>query len=142
MEPEKTVFEMVGGDAAFRSLVDSFYQFVSEDEELRQMFPADLEPGKQWQFLFLTQFFGGPARYSEMRGHPRLRMRHNPFPIDQDARDRWFAHMCRAIDVAGITEPARSIMRDYFERGSTFMINAESGATNLMHWQPEKKDDP
>ena len=142
MGNEQTVYDMVGGDDAFRKLVDYFYQFVSEDDQLRHMFPPDLEPGKQWQFLFLTQFFGGPARYSEERGHPRLRMRHNPFQIDQHARDRWFAHMCRAIDEAGIQEPARGIMRDYFERGSTFMINAESHADNLMHWQSLKNDKP
>ena len=61
MGNEQTVYDMVGGDDAFRKLVDYFYQFVSEDDQLRHMFPPDLEPGKQWQFLFLTQFFGGPV---------------------------------------------------------------------------------
>lgn len=140
IEDEQTVYDMVGGDAVFQKLVDHFYAKVAEDTVLRPLFPSDLEPGKHWQFLFLTQFFGGPARYEVKRGHPRLRMRHSPFMIDQTARDRWFAHMCQAIDEADIQEPARSIMRDYFERGSTFMINAEPRATNIMQWQPEKKD--
>lgn len=141
MENEQTVYDIVGGDAVFQKLVDCFYEHVAADEILRPLFPPDLEAGKRWQFLFLTQFFGGPTRYGEERGHPRLRMRHSPFSIDQTARDRWFAHMCRAIDEAGIQEPARSIMRDYFERGSTFMINAEPRATSIMQWQPEKKDE-
>jgi hemoglobin len=141
-ESEQSVYEMVGGDTTFQRLVDAFYRRVEADEVLRPMFPADLEPGKHWQYLFLAQFFGGPTRYIEDRGHPRLRMRHAPFVIDQQGRDHWFAHMCAAIDEVGIQEPARSIMREYFERGSTFMINAESGASNLMQWQKPTKDEP
>jgi hemoglobin len=131
-DQEQSVYEMVGGDPTFQKLVDSFYARVQADDVLRPIFPADLEPGKHWQFLFLTQFFGGPARYSQQRGHPRLRMRHFSFPIDRNARDHWFTHMLAAIDEAGIVEPARSIMSDYFERGSAFMINAESTAANVM----------
>lgn len=123
---ELTVYEMVGGDATFQRLVDVFYSKVEADPELRPMFPPDLEAGKRWQFLFLTQFFGGPARYAEERGHPRLRMRHLPFPIDSRARDHWLGHMLAAIDEVGIAEPARGVMRDYFERASAFMINLEN----------------
>ncbi len=134
------IYDFVGGDAPFRRLVDHFYALVEADPLLRPMFPPDLEDGKQWQFLFLTQFFGGPARYIQQRGHPRLRMRHNPFVIDQMARDHWLSHMLAAIDVAEIQEPARSLMRDYFERASTFMINAEPSAPNVMQWPQPKAD--
>ncbi len=134
---EVSVYDLVGGDEVFRRLVDEFYAHVGADPLLRPMFPDDLEAGKHWQFLFLTQFFGGPSRYSVERGHPRLRMRHMPFVIDQVVRDHWFAHMCASIDAVGIVEPARGIMRDYFERASTFMINAEPKADNIMQWQPE-----
>lgn len=122
---EFSVYELVGGDATFQRLVDIFYSRVEADSELRPMFPDDLEPGKHWQFLFLTQFFGGPARYAQERGHPRLRMRHMPFPIDMNARNHWLAHMLAAIDEVGIEEPMRSTMRDYFERASAFMINID-----------------
>ncbi len=137
---EQSVYEIVGGEAVFKRLVDAFYSRVEADNVLRPMFPADLEPGKYWQMLFLIQFFGGPAQYIAERGHPRLRMRHSPFVIDQEGRDHWYAHMCAAIDEVGIQEPARTIMREYFENGSTFMINAEAKATNLMHWQKPPKD--
>ncbi|MCA9883899.1 MAG: globin [Anaerolineaceae bacterium] len=120
---QKTVFDMVGGEPTFQKLVDIFYARVEADEELRPLFPDDLEPGKRWQYLFLMQFWGGPAQYAQERGHPRLRMRHAPFPIDASARDAWVGHMLAAIDEVGIQEPARSQMRDYFERGATFMIN-------------------
>jgi len=120
---EFSIFEFVGGDEKFKQLVDEFYARIERDEVLRPIFPADLESGKRWQFLFLTQFFGGPARYQQERGHPRLRMRHMPFPIDANVRQRWLTHMLAAIDAVGIAEPARSTMREYFERGSEFMIN-------------------
>jgi hemoglobin len=123
MSDDRSVYERVGGDETFRRLVDVFYARVDADPVLRTMFPADLEPGKEWQFLFLTQFFGGPARYQAERGHPRLRMRHAPFPIDGEARERWLAHMLAAVDEVGIVDPVRAIMHDYFVRASEHMIN-------------------
>jgi hemoglobin len=119
----KTIYEQVGGTETFLKLVEIFYAKVEADPELRAMFPEDLEPGKRWQFLFLQQFFGGPSDYAEERGHPRLRMRHMPFPIDQKSRDSWLQYMLEAIDELNIQDPARTTMRDYFEQGSSFMIN-------------------
>lgn len=118
-----SVYDMVGGDETFRVLVDSFYAKIEEDPILRPMFPDDLEEGKRWQRLFLIQFFGGPRYYMEERGHPRLRMRHFRFPIDRRARDQWLGHMLEAIDDAGIVDPARAQMRQYFDRASAFLIN-------------------
>lgn len=132
----QTVYEQVGGDPTFQRLVDVFYAHVTADAVLRPMFPADLEPGKRWQFLFLTQLFGGPAHYAAERGHPRLRLRHLPFAIDQAVRDRWLGHMLAAVDEVGIQEPARSIMREYFERSSMFMINTESAEAIQIRESP------
>jgi hemoglobin len=118
-----SIYELAGGDETFRHLVDAFYRRVEADPILRPIFPESLEEGKEWQFLFLTQYFGGPARYIEQRGHPRLRMRHFPFAIDQRAADAWLGHMLAAIDEVRIEEPARSAMREYFQRAAPFMIN-------------------
>lgn len=128
-ETETSVYEQAGGETIFRRLVDVFYDHVERDSVLRPMFPSDLEPGKRYQFLFLCQLFGGEPVYSVERGHPRLRMRHFPFPIDRTARDHWLNHMLAAIDEVGIAEPARSTMRSYFERASEHMINR--GADDL-----------
>lgn len=122
-DQELTVYELVGGDAVFQELVKRFYDYVEADPELRPMFPDDLAPGREWQYLFLAQFFGGPTRYIAQRGHPRLRMRHSPFAINKRAQELWLGHMLRALDEVGVTEPAYSAMRDYFIRGSEFMIN-------------------
>ncbi|MDX2162564.1 MAG: globin [bacterium] len=124
--PEPTLYDLVGGEATFQKLVDVFYARVEADPVLRPLFPADLEPGKRWQQLFLMQYFGGPTLYMAERGHPRLRMRHNPFPIDQAARDHWLEHMLAAVDTIGIQEPMRSVMRQYFEFASTAMQNVDS----------------
>lgn len=124
MEPSHySVYELVGGEATIRELVDRFYARVEVDPALRPMFPPDLTEGKRWQFLFLCQFFGGPQMYAEERGHPRLRMRHNPFPIGRAERDAWLGHMLAAVDETGIEEPMRTVMRDYFVRTSEHMIN-------------------
>ncbi len=119
----QTVYELIGGEEPLRLLVDSFYDKVDTDPILRPMYPPELAESKRRLFLFLVQFFGGPSHYSEERGHPRLRMRHFPFAINLQARDHWLEHMWNAIDETGIAEPARSMMRDYFERSSAFLIN-------------------
>jgi len=119
----QTVYEMIGGEDTFRRLVDIFYAKVEADDELRAIFPDDLEPGKKWQWLFLMQYWGGPTRYGEERGHPRLRMRHGPYSITPDLGKRWVRCMLEAIDEVGIQEPARAEMRAYFERGAMFMVN-------------------
>lgn len=126
-----TIYELAGGDAPFRRLVDAFYARVEQDPVLRPMFPADLAPGKEHQFLFITQYFGGPSRYNELRGHPRLRARHLPFPIGQAARDAWVGHMLAAVDEAGFAGAARQALVDYFERAATFLVNEQPGGIDL-----------
>ncbi|HWQ12311.1 MAG TPA: globin [Roseiflexaceae bacterium] len=126
-----TIYELAGGDEPFRRLVDAFYARVERDPLLRPLFPADLAPGKERQFLFITQYFGGPPRYSALRGHPRLRARHLPFPIGRAERDAWVGHMLAAIDEAGFTGAARQALVDYFERTATFLINNEPGQLEL-----------
>ncbi len=102
---EQNVYPLVGGDETFRKVVDEFYTRVEADPVLRPLFPADLEPGKENQFLFLAQYFGGPPRYNALRGHPRLRMRHMPFVIGEQERNAWLGHMLEAIEAAGSCWP-------------------------------------
>jgi hemoglobin len=123
MTVQPTIYEQAGGDAPFRRLIDAFYARVEHEPILRPLYPADLGPSKEHLFLFVTQYFGGPPRYNALRGHPRLRMRHAPFAIGQRERDAWVRHMLAAIDEAGFAEPARSVLREYFARAATFLIN-------------------
>ena len=125
---DKTIYELAGGDAPFRRMVEHFYARVEQEPLLRPMYPEDLAASKEHLFLFVTQYFGAPPRYNQLRGHPRLRVRHMPFSIGQAERDAWATHMLAAIDAAGFAEPARTALRDYFERSATFLINQRSGA--------------
>jgi len=120
---EPTIYEQIGGEETFRRIVDIFYARVEADPRLRHLFPRDLEPGKEHQRLFLMQYFGGPRTYSERRGHPRLRMRHAPFPIGPRERDAWLEHMLTALVEAGVPEPARSVMETYFRHAAQAMVN-------------------
>ena len=117
------LWQEVGGDPTFRTLVEAFYRKVEADPILRPLFPTDLSEGREKQLLFLVQYFGGPPRYDERHGHPRLRLRHLPFRIGGTERDRWLALMLEAVDETHIREPWRTAMREYFETASQAMIN-------------------
>ena len=91
----------MGGAPFFDTLVHRFYEGVADDPLLRPMYPpGDLAPAERRLRMFLEQYWGGPSTYSEERGHPRLRMRHHPYVIDDAARDAWLSHMRRALDLA------------------------------------------
>lgn len=120
---EEQVYEAIGEDG-FERLVRAFYAQVPGDDVLGPMYPAhDLAGAEQRLRDFLIGRFGGPPRYIQQRGHPRLRMRHMPFAIDNAARDRWVLLMGRALDRAGLPEGAVKVLREFFDSTATFMIN-------------------
>jgi hemoglobin len=117
------IFEAIG-EEGFERLVAAFYRQVPGDEILGPMYPADdLEGAERRLRDFLIGRFGGPPRYIEQRGHPRLRMRHAPFSIDTAARDRWIALMSRALEEAGLPREVELALRPFFEGVATMMIN-------------------
>lgn len=119
-----TFYSQIGGHDTFVRLVDAFYLGVADDEVLRPMYPEeDLGPAKERLTMFLEQYWGGPATYSEQRGHPRLRMRHAPFRVDPDARDRWLAHMRTAVDGLGLSPLHETTLWDYLHRAAMAMVN-------------------
>lgn len=118
-----SVYDAVGGQPFFDALVERFYAGVADDPVLRPMYPDDLTESRRTLAGFLAQYWGGPPRYSEERGHPRLRMRHAPFPIDQAARDHWFAHMATAVRAAGLAPELEAQLLAYFESAATHLIN-------------------
>ncbi|HEY3194094.1 MAG TPA: globin [Candidatus Dormibacteraeota bacterium] len=118
------VYEAAGGEKTFRLLVQRFYARVETDPLVRPLYPeADLSSATERLTLFLIQYWGGPSTYSELRGHPRLRLRHQPFAIGQAERDAWMAHMTAAVDSLDLTPGVRKALMDYFETASTAMIN-------------------
>ena len=122
---EGQVYERIGEDG-FRRLVAAFYRQVPGDAILGPMYPAhDLAGAEDRLRDFLVGRFGGPRRYEEQRGHPRLRMRHMPFRLDQAARDRWVQLMDRALDEAALPAEAAAVLRQFFHHMATFLINAQ-----------------
>jgi hemoglobin len=121
------VFELAGGEATFRRLVERFYAGVADDPLLRPIYPEkDLSGATERLSLFLIQYWGGPQTYSEQRGHPRLRMRHQPFAIGEAERDAWLRHMTAAVDSIDFAPAVRKALLDYFETASSAMVNRDS----------------
>ena len=120
----RSVYELAGGEPVFRLLVQRFYARVAEDPILRAVYPdEDLSAATERLTLFLIQYWGGPSTYSEQRGHPRLRLRHQPFAIGQAERDAWLGHMTAAAESLDLAPAVRKALLDYFATASTAMIN-------------------
>jgi hemoglobin len=120
---ELNVYALVG-EQGFARLTAAFYRRVPDDDILGPMYPAhDLAAAEQRLRDFLVGRLGGPPRYIEQRGHPRLRARHAPFRIDQAARDRWLALMSEAIEEAALPADAGQFLRVFLAEMATFMIN-------------------
>jgi len=122
--PEDEVFHLIGHDG-FARLVDAFYRQVPADDILGPMYPADDLVGAEERLRdFLIFRFGGPTAYLAKRGHPRLRIRHAPFQLNQAARDRWVQLMDRALEETALPEPAERTLRQFFHNTATFLMNA------------------
>jgi hemoglobin len=124
MSQPVSMYEAVGGEETFRRLVHRFYQGVAADPVLRPVYPAkDLGPAEEHLRLFLMQYWGGPSTYGELRGHPRLRMRHAPFHIGEAERDAWLHHMREALDELDLAEALDAQFWDYLVMAANSLVN-------------------
>jgi len=120
---DRDVYSAIGAEG-FERLTDAFYRRVPSDEILGPMYPShDLAGSKQRLREFLIFRFGGPPHYVDQRGHPRLRMRHAPFPISTAARDRWLELMKSALEEAALPAEVKQVLESFFESTTTFLIN-------------------
>jgi len=122
MDAQVTLYELVG-EQWFVELVDDFYARVALDPVLVPLYPEDLSESRALLAGFLLQYWGGPTTYSEQRGHPRLRMRHQPFEIGPAERDAWFGHMAAAVRERGLDTEVEAAVLSYFDHAATAMIN-------------------
>lgn len=133
LSQDQSVYEAAGGESFFRGLVDRFYEGVAGDPVLLALYPepTDLVAARHRLALFLIQYWGGPTTYGDERGHPRLRMRHAPFAIGPDERDRWLRHMRAAVDAMAPEPAVRHALDDYFAMAAEAMRNrtGHEGAT-------------
>lgn len=124
--PERTPYDIMGGEAAVRALVDRFYDLMELDPaftELRAVHGSTLENARERLFLFLSGWLGGPPLYTDQFGHPMLRARHLPFAIGDLERDQWMACMVRAMEETEVPLPLRSPLRAAFQKTADWMRN-------------------
>src|SRR5215210_4269700 len=125
--PQQSFYERAGGADTFRKLVDVFYSEVAADDVLRALYPEeDLAPAAERLRMFLEQYWGGPRTYSDLRGHPRLRMRHVTFRIGPRERDAWLARMRTAMEGLDLSNEQRTMLWDYLVMAAQSLVNVPS----------------
>lgn len=122
-DPVATIYKNIGSDEPYHRLVERFYEGVEKDQLLRPLYPKDLTESKRHLALFLIQRTGGHTTYSNERGHPRMRMRHMPFPIGIAERDAWLSNMSHALDQVPEFASYSELMQHYFLDFATFLMN-------------------
>lgn len=121
---ESELYSAIGEDG-FTRLIAAFYRQVPGDDVLGPMYPsADLAGAEQRLRDFLIGRFGGPPRYIEQRGHPRLRARHMPFTIDRRASERWLLLMDRAVEEVALPDDVVAVLHPFFVAVAAMMINS------------------
>jgi len=126
---ELSPYQRLGGEEAIRKLVDRFYELMDtlpQAQQIRAMHPDDLSGSADKLFMFLSGWLGGPQLYTETYGHPRLRMRHMPFPVDEAARDAWMLCMKKALEEMNIEDAMlrQHLLHSLFKTAD-FMRNQE-----------------
>ncbi|MNJ62394.1 globin [Paenibacillus fonticola] len=110
MNPSLSIYDNLGGEKVIRRLVETFYPKVQADPLLGPLFPEDIDPVMEKQYMFLSQFFGGPSLYSDTFGHPMMRARHLPFPVTRERAEAWLACMTEALEEIGVEDALRDFV--------------------------------
>ncbi|AVP36655.1 globin [Staphylococcus felis] len=121
----KTPYEVIGQEALDK-MIDHFYLLVEQDSRINHLFPGDFAETARKQKQFLTQFLGGPNLYTEEHGHPMLRQRHLPFPIDYAAKEAWLENMAIAIETANFPHNAGAYLYERLRLTANHMVNIEN----------------
>ncbi|GGG04958.1 group 2 truncated hemoglobin YjbI [Paenibacillus abyssi] len=123
MNSYHTLYEAIGGETTVRRIVEAFYPRVQAHPLIGPLFPEDITPVMEKQYLFLTQFFGGPTLYSDQNGHPMMRARHLPFPINKERADAWLSCMQGALKEIGLNEELQAIVLERLSGPAYHFIN-------------------
>ncbi len=122
-QPATSILASVGGAEGVDTIVEAFYRRIEADQQMRAIYPHDLEPGKEKLKLFLVQWLGGPPKYTERYGHPRLRMRHFPFVIGDLHAGRWLRYMREAWTEHGVPHDVQSVVFERLGPLARHMVN-------------------
>lgn len=122
-DQRRSLYEAIGGDQGLRSLVEAFYPKVQVHPLLAPLFPEDITPVMEKQYMFLTQFFGGPLLYSETHGHPMMRARHLRFPVTPERAEAWLDCMRRALEETGLSKELQAVVLDRLSGPAHHFVN-------------------
>lgn len=122
-QERNTLFELMGGAETVRRIVEAFYPKVLKNPLLAPLFPSDIEPVMDKQYMFLSQFFGGPTLYSDVHGHPMMRGRHMPFPITVERADAWLGCMAEAMEEVGLPQELREFLLQRLKGSAYHFVN-------------------
>lgn len=129
-DPNVSPYEQIGGADTIRKLVKSFYARVRKHPDLAPVFPGDWPETERKQYLFLTQFLGGPQLYSDEFGHPMLRARHMPFPVTPKRAEAWLSCMNQALDDIRMEGEIRDYIWQRLLQTAHHMINSRDEQTS------------
>jgi hemoglobin len=135
-QPEVTPYQLIGGDAAIRKLVNRFYELMDELPEAytaRKIHPADLTESGNKFFDFLSGWLGGPQRFVEKYGHPMLRRRHMPYAIGTEERDQWLLCMKQALEETVADVQLREDLYEKFAQIGESMRNRGENIHSCCH---------
>ena len=125
---DASLYQLLGGETGLRALVNRFYDVMDsspEASQIRALHAKSLKRSRQKLFMFLSGWSGGPPLYAEKFGHPRLRMRHLPFPIGTVVRDQWLWCMNKALEESQIDRRAVEFLKVRFAEVADFMRNVD-----------------
>lgn len=125
MSSYASLYEAIGGGDVIRDIVSRFYPKVQAHPLLGPLFPKDIDPVIEKQYLFLSQFLGGPSLYSDTYGHPMMRARHLPFPITPERAEAWLGCMSEALAETSIPEPLQKLMIERLSGPAHHFVNTE-----------------
>ena len=118
-----TLYEKITPER-LKELLDRFYAKVFFDSSIAHLFAEDQHLIiKKKQFLFLSQFLGGPQLYSQEYGHPKMKLRHLPHAITEDAKDEWLRCMREAIDSMNFEDGLGDALYNCFPQVASHMVN-------------------
>jgi hemoglobin len=120
-----SLYEAIGGAPVIRDIVSRFYPKVQAHPLLGPLFPEDINPTVEKQYLFLSQFLGGPSLYSDANGHPMMRARHLPFPITPERAEAWLGCMAEALAETSIPEPFQKLLIERLSGTAHHFVNTE-----------------
>ncbi|MCS7463523.1 globin [Paenibacillus doosanensis] len=126
LRQELTPYELMGGAETIRRIVEAFYPLVQANSLIGPLFPENIHPVMEKQYMFLTQFFGGPPLYSNQYGHPMMRARHLPFEITPERAEAWLGCMRQALDSLGLEAEVKTFILERLKGPAYHFINKTS----------------